>query len=86
MRLVTTALVAMLTLLAGGCGGSATSGDGAGTPGIKDLERLVETDATCAELIEMKNAIDPKSADYTAAPDVLRSVGCYSVTSERTDR
>lgn len=86
MRLATTALVTVLTLFVAGCGESATPGDGTGTPGIEDLERAVESDATCAELIEIKNAMDPKSADYTAAPDVLRAVGSYSVTSERTDR
>lgn len=86
MRLAMTALVTVLTPLEGGCGGSESPGDGTGTPRVKDLRRAVETDATCAELVEMKNAMDPKSADYTAAPDVLRSVGCYAVTSERIDR
>jgi hypothetical protein len=68
-----------------GCGDD-ESPPGFGEATLADLRAGIEDpNKTCAELIEIKNNMDPKSSDYEQAADVLRGVGCYSVDSERTD-
>lgn len=52
---------------------------------LADLRAAIDRGDGCAELIDIKNRMDPKSSDYLAAPDLLRSVGCFSATATRTD-
>jgi hypothetical protein len=78
------AAAAALLMILSACGEDGEGESGPAT--IGDLRAAIETDATCEELIEIKNAMDPKSADLEAAGDVLRGVGCFSVESERIDR
>ncbi|WP_205470846.1 hypothetical protein [Nocardioides sp. SYSU D00038] len=79
-RLLTSAVLAS-SLLLGGCRGD--GGDDGTT--LSDLRDAIDDPATkCAELISIKNELDPKSSDYERAPDLLRSVGCYNSSSTRT--
>lgn len=52
---------------------------------LSDFRRAVAAGEPCARLIEIKNAIRPKSLDLDTANRELRAVGCYSSESARTD-
>jgi len=65
--------------LAASCNGETPA---AGYPSFK--ERL-DAGANCAELFEIRNALDPKSSLIERINEQLRGVGCYSSSSVRSD-
>jgi hypothetical protein len=50
-----------------------------------DLRAAVGAGEPCSRLVEIKNAMDPKSPELQRAVEALRTVGCYSARSTRTD-
>jgi hypothetical protein len=50
------------------------------------FEEKLRAGATCQELFDIRNALDPHSAEIPRLNEQLRSVGCYSASSSRTDK
>jgi hypothetical protein len=65
----------------------ASCGGGGGTkddyPSFQDR---LNAGATCEELFGIRNAVDPKSPLIETMNQDLRAIGCYSMSSVRTDR
>jgi hypothetical protein len=80
MRTIVAAGIAVLML--GGCGGTS---EGGAVDGLPSFQEAVDSAAPCSELFEIRNSWDPKSPMIEPANQTLRSIGCYSATSERTD-
>jgi hypothetical protein len=80
-RTTTPALAVALVLTLTACGGSGDAAD-EGLPGFQDA---VDSGAPCSELFEIRNSWEPDSANVERANETLRSIGCFSRTSERTD-
>lgn len=68
--------IAVAAILASACDNST---------GTDDFDQAVEDGASCAELFEIRNELDPHSPLITQANERLRSIGCYMSSSERTD-
>lgn len=49
------------------------------------FDNAVEDGATCAELFEIRNELDPGTVGVERANETLREIGCYSSSSTRTD-
>lgn len=77
--LIGCALVLTLT----GCSGSEPSE--AGTGG-RSFDGALDDGASCQELFDIRNGLDPKDAAIEEINETLRSIGCYNATSDRTDR
>jgi hypothetical protein len=62
----------------------------AGCPGSSDpleaLTQRIESGASCADLFEARNAIDPHAPNLPKVNQALRDIGCYSSSSTRSDR
>lgn len=71
--------VALLFALVAACGG-----DDAG--GGLSFDEAVDAGEPCDVLFEIRNEFDPDSPLIESANERLRSIGCFSSTSERTDR
>lgn len=69
------------SLIFTGCGGGESD-----EAGERSFEEAVDAGASCEELFEIRNGWDPKSPRIEPANEVLRSIGCYSASSERTDQ
>lgn len=95
----TLVVIAAMGLIAAGCGG--TDGDGAGvseepvatdspsdTPATDSpsFSQALKSGASCSELFEIRNEVDPKSPLIEEMNDQLREVGCGSSGDERTDQ
>jgi hypothetical protein len=52
---------------------------------LADLQAAIGAGEPCSRLVEIKNAMDPKSPELQRAVEALRAVGCYSASSTRTD-
>lgn len=72
------ALVAALA----GCGGSEP---GQEDTGGRSFDGALDSGASCQELFDIRNELDPKDPAIEDINQTLRSIGCYSATSERTD-
>lgn len=46
----------------------------------------VRGDLSCRELFDFRNELDPGDSEIEAMNEALRSIGCFSSTSQRTDR
>lgn len=55
-------------------------------PTYADLKVEGDEGANCAILFSMRDYIDSKDPDFNRANVYLRSIGCFSPTSERSDR
>lgn len=51
----------------------------------ESFDSAVGSGAPCSELFDIRNSWDPKSELIESANEVLRDIGCYSASSERTD-
>ena len=79
MRLLCVLL--LLVLAVASCGG----GEGA-KDGNSSFQDRLGAGATCGELFGIRNAVDPKSPLIDRMNQDLRAIGCYSVSSVRTDQ
>lgn len=70
--------VAALLVVSTGCGSDGAD-EGA------SFDEAFKSGATCAELFEIRNEWDPKSPLVEPANEALRSIGCYTAGSERTE-
>jgi hypothetical protein len=65
----------------------ASCGGGGGTKdGYPAFQDRLSAGATCEELFGIRNALDPKSPLIERMNQDLREVGCYSISSVRTDQ
>jgi hypothetical protein len=71
----------LLVLAVASCGG----GEGA-KDGYPSFQDRLDAGATCEELFGIRNAVDPKSPLIERMNQDLRAIGCYSVSSVRTDQ
>ncbi len=60
-------------------------GGDTGAPSVGGFTELVDSDASCEELFDYRNRFDPDDAVIEDLNDQLRTIGCYSTGSERTD-
>ncbi|HEX7349644.1 hypothetical protein [Brachybacterium sp.] len=74
------AAVAVIALLALSACASSTS-----TSGLEEFESSLEGGASCEELFELRNELDPSSHTVVEANEALQEIGCYSSSSTRTD-
>lgn len=58
----------------------------ASTPPSERFNDRLREGAGCAELFELRNEAEPGSAAVERMNERLRSVGCHSSTSTRTDQ
>lgn len=71
-----------LVLTLAGCGGSEPGQEDAGGRSFGDV---LDSGASCQELFDIRNELDPKDPAIDNINETLRSIGCYSATSDRTD-
>lgn len=71
-----------VVLTLAGCGGS---GPSEGDAGGQSFDDALDNGASCQELFDIRNELDPKDPAIEDINETLRSIGCYSATSERTD-
>ncbi|MDQ3913803.1 MAG: hypothetical protein M3285_02775 [Actinomycetota bacterium] len=77
VRVVAVAGMAVGIACAGRDSGSGGGGD--------DFYGRLDAGTECRELFEIRNALDPKDPEIPEMNDALREIGCYSITSKRTD-
>ena len=49
-----------------------------------EFKQRVDAGASCAELFEIRNSLDPKASDVVRMNKELREIGCYSSSSVRS--
>lgn len=74
------ACVLLLVPAVASCGGEGGAKDR--LPSFRDR---LNAGATCEELFGIRNAVDPKSPLIERMNQDLRAIGCYSISSVRTD-
>ena len=63
---------------------TACGGSDEGDPVERFIERR-DAGASCAELFDIRNDLDPHDDLIPTINEGLRNIGCYSATSDRTD-
>lgn len=77
-----------LTLLAAACTPSTdddSNSSGRQSP-MAAIEAGIHGDATCQELFDRRNGMDPSDPNVERANEMFRDIGCFSSGSTRTDR
>lgn len=71
-------LTIVAVILLTGCGASTSS-----ATALERFKNRLDAGATCAELFEIRNSVDPHSPYIPTMNEDLRSLQCYSSTSLR---
>ncbi len=77
----TVLVAAFVTGIITGCGGGSDS-----SADDRSFEQAVDEGASCEELFEIRNGWDSDDPLIQPANETLRSIGCFSSSSERTDQ